>query len=81
LNDEIEVRAYPNPSFDRVSLHFEKPMSDVQMRLTDAAGNLVWERYYDPVERQNLELGPSSGLYFLKIKTHHGQAVLKLIKH
>lgn len=76
----IQVKAFPNPSEGLVELTFEQAMNDVEIRVTDLQGKIVFTKALDAVTDEQINIAGPSGIYFLSVKTPKGQSVVKLVK-
>lgn len=64
-----EIVVYPNPSAGKIVLHFDEPVADVKVRVSDVLGNCVLEEKLDGIVDAALDLGASGrGIYFLDIE-------------
>ncbi len=90
-NDEVKVKAYPNPFTDDVTIKMNlgKNASKVAISVTDVSGNLVYLREVGSVSKglwqQNLGLNGKllkSGVYFVRVVGLPGNTtrVIKIVK-
>jgi len=79
------VSIYPNPASDllQVKLDFDKPYSDVKLRLIDNLGRVVYFKALEQTFSQHVESvsvhGLPSGNYLLQVETPDGQRSLPVI--
>jgi hypothetical protein len=90
-NDEIKVKAYPNPFTDDITIKMNlgKSASKVAITVTDVSGNLVYLREVGSVSKglwqQNLGINGrmlKSGVYFVRVMGLPGNTtrVIKIVK-
>ena len=79
--DAEEVKVYPNPASDILSIDFSNsPAAVSNLRLVDMGGRLFWQR--KAVREKQLTINVSnyqSGTYLLLIETSKGRLVKKII--
>lgn len=75
------LRVYPNPSTGRLTLDLGKSYSGVEVSVRNLLGQLYRNIFADRASMINLELGPSSGIYFIEVRTSKNDfAVLKVVR-
>ncbi|MEX6687513.1 fibronectin type III domain-containing protein [Danxiaibacter flavus] len=90
-NDEVKVKAYPNPFTDDVTIKMNlgKNASKVAISVTDVSGNIIYLREVGSVSKglwqQNLGLNGrllKSGVYFVRVMGLPGNTtrVIKIVK-
>jgi hypothetical protein len=83
LSDEEQIRVYPNPAKDKVSVQAEGIRSEVKIRLFNALGSLV--REYEPYSLENSSVktldvsGLNKGMYFMQVVYDDETFTLRLI--
>ena len=75
IRERVSINVFPNPSTDRVTLEYTKPLnSPVEILIFNASDKLK-KTIYQPSTRDHINLDVSdlsAGLYFLKINTSSG---------
>jgi len=78
LNNEFEIKLFPNPVKDKLTLEFEHELKSLD--ITNNLGQLVYV-LKNPLSKQEIDLSfLSSGVYYLKAQNNSGQKVFKVIK-
>jgi len=72
---------FPNPSNGKFSIDLGASYEDVEVEITNIAGQNVQKNNYGTAQLLSLEIEGENGLYFLLIRTgDRQQAVLKMLK-
>lgn len=84
LYEKLSVSIYPNPNDGIFTLEFGQEMTNVNVAVVDAAGRLIFNFVEVQVangHKENVNISEEpNGLYFLKLNTENGSAVLRIIK-
>ncbi len=79
---QSQFNLYPNPSKGSFSIEFKELTSNFSVEIYDATGKTIYENNFDHatnlVQQINLD-HPTSGVYFVNIKTDKGLATKKLV--
>lgn len=78
--DDAKVAVYPNPSEGTMHVVFEKKQDNIEMKLTDTQGKIMFSQNYTNITSIDIHLPDTAGLYFLEVKTNSGENILKLLK-
>ena len=82
----LSAHVFPNPSAGPLSVNLIlREVSDVQIAVFDATGQVVQNNYYESVSagQNELKIGAeelSSGLYFMRISTDSGEITLPIVR-
>ncbi|MCP4441008.1 MAG: T9SS type A sorting domain-containing protein [Aureispira sp.] len=80
-NKDIDIRIYPNPVDDRLTIDFRETVFDGHLNLYSLEGKLIQSKVINDSEMTlNLE-SYSKGMYILKIRTPEGILTKKIMKH
>ena len=74
------VSIYPNPTTDSINIDFSSPQTDIQLRIYDALGQLVFDKRYTQRDLIQVVLPQVSGLYLLELQTDKGSAAFRVMK-
>ena len=74
------VQVYPNPTTDNINIDFASPQTDIQLRIYDALGQLVFDKRYTQRDLIQVALPQVSGLYLLELQTNKGSAAFRVVK-
>ncbi len=74
------AKAYPNPNTGLIKVSFENPINNVAIMVSDIHGKVLYVKQFDVISDVQIDLDSPSGIYFLNLKSPHGQSVIKLIK-
>ena len=74
------VSIYPNPTTDNINIDFSSPQADIQLRIYDALGQLVFDKRYTQRDLIQVVLPQVSGLYLLELQTDKGSAAFRVMK-
>ena len=77
-NERIQV--YPNPTTNNINIDFSSPQTDIQLRIYDALGQLVFDKRYTQRDLIQVALPQLTGLYLLELQTYKGTAVFRVLK-
>ena len=76
LEDELEtfeeLTVYPNPADEMLTIDLGETHQNVTVSIYNAIGKLVLTRNYDEIQKANINLDISSGLYVVTINTVEG---------
>lgn len=79
LSDGL-ITIAPNPTKGTATIQFDQTQQEVTLIITDVQGRINSQQTYQQLKQTQLELKGAPGVYFLTIKTQHGQTIFKLIK-
>jgi hypothetical protein len=85
INENIKnnlFSIFPNPSHGVYQIVFENTnMSDLEIEVYDLTGRLVLNQNVNYNNNLYIDLSKeASGIYFLKVKTNHGEQIIRLLK-
>ena len=81
LASQNGVKVVPNPTRDKSSVIFEKPVANAELKLVDAYGRTLWQLRNFSGAKLSLDMKAlSSGMYYLSIKQAHYMQVMKVVK-
>lgn len=75
----VELKAYPNPTNGKISINLGKTYNNAHVLVSNITGQMVFSKDYTAVNQVDLNLEGVSGVYFVKVKTEAGEAVLKVV--
>ncbi|UTW67500.1 SBBP repeat-containing protein [bacterium SCSIO 12643] len=79
LEPNVKLVVYPNPSSDIFNVVFEKQVSNVELKVTDVQGKLIYRKKIQNTSQAKIELNEAPGVYFLSIKTLRSQKTIQLL--
>jgi len=75
------IKAYPNPSQDRVTINVEKECQTIEVKLYDGSGKLRKERSYSNLRLIEVAVEVERGVYFIELLLNGTERkTLKIIK-
>ena len=74
----IEVSAYPNPSFGTVNVDLGT-LKSAQIKVSNSNGQMIYQEFGVSGIHQ-FELKGTPGLYFIEVKSETGSQFFKLVK-
>ena len=81
--DRLQVKAFPNPFRQQLSLNLGKPLHDVNLRMTDVHGRLVFtqnQKYIPAGVFTPTFPALERGIYFLQLQTNSVSTVIKIVR-
>ena len=79
IGDE-RIQVFPNPTTDNININFSSPQADIQLRIYDVLGQLVFDKRYTQRDLIQVALPQVSGLYLLELQTDKGSAAFRVVK-
>jgi len=79
LETGIEIKVYPNPTQDFVTIHFTKTMERPSYLLFDLSGRLLEQKNIESTDAKVNMIGYAEGAYILKL-IHRGSQPLQTFK-
>jgi len=78
---EKAISLYPNPNKGTIHLDLNADYTDLNVRISNISGQIVFEQNYNQANNLTLDLTSlASGLYFVAVNTGNKSAVMKMIK-
>lgn len=74
-----DITLYPNPALDDWCIDFGQLFSDATVDIYDASGRKVFARKYLDVNRINMQIPLSPGVYVVEVQSSYTQAIIKLM--
>ena len=72
------IKIFPNPTNGSITISLEEIMSIINLRLTNALGQVILTKNYESTNRINFDLDTPKGVYFLQVDID-GQVITKKI--
>ena len=72
------IKIFPNPTNGSMTISLEEIMSIINLRLTNALGQVILTKNYESTNRINFDLDTPKGVYFLQVDID-GQVITKKI--
>jgi hypothetical protein len=72
-------RIFPNPANGPVSLRFENLQSDLQIRIQNLAGNIIYNENFGSTDNVNLNMPAQPGIYFVTVISDQGTETQRFI--
>ena len=80
LHTEVpDITLFPNPALDDWCIDFGQLFSDATVDIYDASGRKVFARKYQDVNRINMQIPLSPGVYVVEVQSSYTQAIIKLM--
>lgn len=84
MDDFIEFQSmdvYPNPTKGNVNIHFEEVQQGVQVKVSNALGQVLFNKYMGSTNSAQVTIDGEAGMYFMEITTADGKReVVKVMK-
>lgn len=81
INWSTAIRSYPNPFNSNLTIESEMMMHNVNIKIHDATGKVIFSKYLENGSEFNLELDAlQKGVYFMDVSHDKGMQTLRLIK-
>lgn len=81
VNSLAEIKIYPNPAQEYINLQLPADLSDMEIRVFDNFGKILWEQNSDFTSLVRLDLSAyATGIYYIKISSAEGNITKKIIK-
>lgn len=84
LNEQkqlLEVSMYPNPTEGKLIIDLHSFNENIELKVSDINGRVVFRNNYKHTMRIDLELEESRGVYFVELRNEKGSTkVMKLVK-
>ncbi len=80
INNNFEVKLYPNPSSGKVFLEFEENYNNIQIRLFNYIGQEIYKNVFENSLKLEFNLPNEQNLYFFEIITEKGKRIYPIIK-
>jgi len=80
LDKNIKIKTYPNPTKGAVTIRLGQAIENLQISITNSAGQEIFSRFYPHFESTVLNVGDAVGVYFLTLKTATDETTISLIK-
>jgi len=74
----FNIKIFPNPTNGSITISLEETISTINLRLTNALGQVILTKNYESTNRINFDLDTPKGVYFLQVDLD-GQIVTKKI--
>ena len=87
-SEELEIPledvfiCYPNPVFDKLSIHFKNPKNSHQIDIYDISGRVIQSQKYQGMGDRKISMtGIAKGVYLLKINDGNKTQITKVLKN
>ena len=80
MHQQINLTIYPNPTRKDINIDFGKTYEEVTIQITNVTGHIIKRKAMQHSATVSLELEGGAGVYFVRIQTEEGRAILKVIK-
>jgi hypothetical protein len=81
-NTLSHLSVYPNPTTGSINIDLEETKSDINLRLTNAFGQVILTKNYQSTNHINFDLDAPRGIYFLQLETSDGETrTIKVLKN
>ena len=74
------LNAYPNPTTGKISLVLGKRYANTNVEVSNIIGQVIFSNNYKGEQNLDLILEGGTGVYFIKVKTEEGEALIKVVK-
>jgi hypothetical protein len=78
-NSLLKTIIYPNPTSRSINIDLEEIKSNVNLRLTNALGQVELVENYKSTNHISFDLDKPKGIYFLQLKTSNGEVITRKI--
>jgi endonuclease/exonuclease/phosphatase family metal-dependent hydrolase len=75
------IKIFPNPTNGSINVYSEETMSTINLRLTNALGQVISTKNYKSTNHINFDLDAPKGVYFLQIDIDHQVVTKKIFKN
>ena len=75
------IKIFPNPTHGSINIHSAETMSDINLRLTNALGQVILTKNYKSTNHINFDLDTPKGVYFLQLDIDHKVVNKKIVKN
>lgn len=80
IESTLNSSIYPNPTNGDFSIEMNRNIEQLEIRISDISGKVVYARSYENSQKVNLNLNEAPGVYFITILADGMQENYKLIK-
>lgn len=72
-NSMNEVRIFPNPTSEFITIEFPEIMTSIDVRLIDAVGQEIAQLHFNQVSQFELKINGAPGIYFVELNSSNGK--------
>ncbi len=78
----FNVSVFPTPIDDNITIDLKSCYSDVTLEIDNIIGQVIKTNHYSSIDKINISIDGSKGLYYIKIKTGSGnRTTIKVLKN
>lgn len=76
---KVDFKLFPNPSNGIINIELADQYQNAHITFTTVSGDLIWSGDYSSINKGQINLGVSPGVYFVNVRTDANSVTKKLI--